>query len=158
MIMRPWMIEVAHGYLKASRLLSLNKLPVPSIVVAAIGVEILFKSFLVEVDGEKGGLGENYRFDNTKYKIRNGGHNLFDLFNAIPDDIKFELSFYKYKEYFSEYYQTPFLDDRYPYEKSASGGYTDVLADIGEEMLNIIIDYYKNNECNDPWIEKYPDV
>ena len=157
MEMRPWMVQTAHEYLKASRLLFTNNLHVSSTVTAAIGVEILLKSFLVEIDGEKGGLGEKYFFDNKKYKIKNSGHNLLELFNAISDNIKSELNFYKYEEYLSKYYQTPFLDDRYPYEKQASGGYSDALTDIGEEMVSTVIKWYKDNKCNDPWIEKYPD-
>ena len=157
MELRPWMIEVSHDYLKASRLLWTNKLPVPSLITAAIGVEILFKSFLAETDGERGGIGEKYRFKQTTHKI-DDGHNLLELFNAIPDDIKSELNFHQYREYISDYYQRTFVKDRYPYEKSASGSYSDVLTDIGEEMLSKVIKYYKEKKCDDPWIEKYPDV
>jgi hypothetical protein len=56
------------------------------------------------------------------------------------------------------FYQRPFVDDRYPYEKTASGGYTEILTDIGDEMLEIIIKSYKEYGCKDPWIENYPDV
>jgi hypothetical protein len=158
MEMRPWMVQTAYEYLKAARLLWMNNLSVPSSVSAAIGVEILLKSFLVEINGESGGLGEQYLFNNKKYQIRNSGHNLLDLFNAIPDNIKTELNLHKYKEYFRNYFKTSFLDDRYPYEKKASGGYSEVLTDIGDEILSVIIKWYKENKCNDPWIEKYPDV
>jgi len=157
MKMRPWMIETSYDYLKASRLLWINRLEAPSLATAAIGVEILFKSFLVEVDGPSGGIGEMYRFNKKTHNTKDG-HNLLELFDAIPDDIKTDLNLYRYREYFQDYYQRPFIKDRYPYEKSASGGYTDVLTDIGEEMLDIVIRYYKENRCNDPWIEKYPDV
>lgn len=154
---RPWMIEVSHDYIKASRLLWRNNLSVPSLVTAALGVEILFKSFLAEVDGPSGGLGEMYRFDKKTYGI-NDGHNLLELFDAIPDDIKSDLKLHKYREMINDYYQRPFVDERYSYEKSASGGYTDILTDIGEEILGIVIDAYQNNGCNDPWINKYPNV
>lgn len=157
MELRTWMIEASHDYLKASRLLWINKISVPSVITAAIGVEILFKSFLAEVDGASGGIGEQYRFERKTYKI-NDGHNLLKLFDAIPDDIKSELGFHQYREYISDYYQQTFVDDRYPYEKSASAGYTDVLTDIGEEMLSKVIKYYKEKKCDDPWIEKYPNV
>ena len=73
---RPWMIEASHDYLKASRLLGKNKLSVPSITTAAIGVEILFKSFLAEVDGLSGGIGEKYRFK-KQYLRQLGGRNWF---------------------------------------------------------------------------------
>jgi len=157
MEMRPWMIETSHDYLKASRLLWANRLPVPSLATAAIGVEILIKSFLVEVDGLSGGIGEMYRFDKNAYNIKDG-HNLLELFDAIPHNIKTDLNLYKYREYIHDFYQRPFVKDRYPYEKSASGGYTDVLTDIGEEMLSIVIEFYKENQCNDPWIENYPNI
>lgn len=155
---RPWMIEASHDYLKASRLLWKNRLSVPSLTTAAIGVEILFKSFLAEVDGLSGGIGEKYRFKKETHKIGNSGHNLLDLFNAIPDDIKSDLNLYQYAEYFRDYYQKPFVDDRYPYEKTASGSYSEILTDIGEEMLSKVISYYKEKKCDDPWIEKYPNV
>lgn len=158
MELRPWMIETSHDYLKASRLLWSNNLDVPSLITAAIGVEILFKSFLVEVDGASGGIGEYYCFKQSIHKIGDSGHNLLDLFNAIPDDIKSELNLNQYKEYFSDYYEKPFVKDRYPYERTASGMYTEILTDIGEKMLSKVISYYKEKKCDDPWIEKYPNV
>ena len=92
------------------------------------------------------------------YKIGNSGHNLLDLFNAIPDDIKSDLNLYHYMEYFRDYYQKPFIDYRYPYEKTASGSYSEVLTDIGEEIISKVISYYKEKGCDDPFIEKYPNV
>jgi hypothetical protein len=107
MEMRPWMIEAAYNYLKASRLLWANHLAVPSLMTGAIGVEILLKSFLVEVDGKSGGIGEKYHFDRKRQNI-NDGHNLLELFDAIPDDIKVNLNFHKYRRWINDFLSTTF--------------------------------------------------
>lgn len=153
---RPWMIETASDYIQASRVLFRQDLPGPGWVNAALGLEILLKSFLADVDGPPGGLGEQYSFD--RKKVQGDGHSLLALFDAIPADVRRQLDFERYRSWIEDYFQRPFCDKRYPYESTATAGYSDVLTDIGEEMLAIVIEAYKSLGCTDPWIVQYPKV
>lgn len=56
-----------------------------AMVNAAIGLEILFKSFNSDVDGSKSGIGEQYKVAGKPT------HDLQDLFEAIPESIRAEL-------------------------------------------------------------------
>lgn len=53
-----WMLESAHSCLKASELLDAQKLSSVAMVNAAIGLEILLKSFIFVPDQHQGTAGE----------------------------------------------------------------------------------------------------
>lgn len=151
---RVWMIESSSEYIKGSRILWNHELLLPAWIDAGIGLEILLKSFLAEVDGPVGGIGEQYKFDAKKRKTN--GHDLLALFDAIDPAVINQLRFGPYRDYFLENLRTPFLDRRYPYEREAASGITSVITDIAEEMLDKVIRAYKALGCTDPWIQAYP--
>lgn len=149
---RPWMIEASYEYIKVARIAYENRLYNPSLVLAALGLEILFKSFNAETGNVLGGIGETYVFDKNKVGLKGHGHNLLDLFNSISPNIKEMLGFEKHREDFENYYQEPFVIARYPYEDGAPGSYSDDIIEIAEKMVNRVIKEYQNLGCQDPWI------
>jgi len=58
-----WMLECAHSYLKAAELLDAQHLPQVVQVNAAIGLEILLKSFISLPDQNQGTSGETYKLE-----------------------------------------------------------------------------------------------
>jgi hypothetical protein len=150
------MIAASYDYITGAKLLWANHKPAPAFVVAAIGLEILLKSFLAEVDGPPGGIGEQYLFDKRAHGIKGHGHNLLELFNAAPPDVISRLQFGEYRSWIEDYFQEPFVRARYPYEKGASASYSSVLIEIAEEMLDKVVRAYKAQGCDDPWIIQYP--
>ncbi len=58
-----WMLESAHSYLKAAEILDAQNLPHVAMVNAAIGMEILLKSFISVPDQHQGTSGETYKLD-----------------------------------------------------------------------------------------------
>ena len=149
---RPWMLETAFSFIRGSRLLWEKNLGTPSMVNAAIGLEILFKSFNATVDGPSGGIGEQYQV------VRNLGHNLLRLFDAIPEATRNRLGFQTYRDYFEGRIGNLFVLARYPYERNsmASGG--TAIIEVAEEMFDRVIRQYKEAGCTDPWIVAFPNV
>ena len=154
--MRPWMIEASFDYIRGSRLLFDNKRPGPGFVDAAIGLEILLKSFLAKVDGPEGGIGEQYVFDKQAHGSNGHGHNLLQLFDSIPTDVKEQLGLAEYRSWIEDFFQEPFLRARYPYEPGATASYLTVLTEIAEEMLDKVVRAYIKQGCDDPWFKQYP--
>jgi hypothetical protein len=156
--MRPWMIEAAFDYIRGSRLLFDNGRPGPGYVNAAIGLEILLKSFLARVDGPEGGIGEQYVFDKKGLGIKSHAHNLLQLFDLIPADVRELVGLDEtYRSWIEDYFQEPFLRARYPYEPGATASYSDVLTQIAGEMLHKVVRAYIRQGCDDPWFKRYPD-
>lgn len=149
---RPWMIEAAYGFIKGSRLLWENSLCNPSMVNAAIGLEILFKSFNATIDGPSGGIGEEYQVDR---KLR---HNLLELFDAIPETIRVDLRLHTYRDYFEGRMGDLFVLSRYPYEREGMASSGTAIIDVAEEIFERVIRAYKEQGCDDPWVVAYPDV
>lgn len=149
----PHMLNAAHGYLRASQILwAQPNLGAVSNVNAAIGIEILLKSFIAEsVENErKDTYGENYL-------VRKRFHKLTDLLNEIEPEIHKKLRLERYKEWF-EVFDNLFIDARYPYESGAKNSYSEVPIDIGVELFNVIMQWYKDTNNKDMWIRTYPDV
>jgi hypothetical protein len=140
------MIESAFGFIRASRLLWQRNLGCQAMVNAAIGLEILFKSFNSEIDGPKGGIGEQYKF------VGRPTHDLLQLFDAIPESSRVELGLETYRDFFHDNAKKIFVDARYPYERGGVDGGTDAFVEIAEEMIDMVIQAYKKQGCNDPWI------
>jgi hypothetical protein len=103
---RAWMVEVAFSYIRASRVLWQNNLTTPSMMNVAVGLEILFKSFRAQLDGPPGGIGEQYQAEK--------GHNLLQLFDAIPEDIRDWFGWHTKRVYFDNKVATLFVLARYP--------------------------------------------
>lgn len=150
--MKPWMIEASYEYMKTARLAFDNNLILPSFINASLSIEILFKSFTSEICGDPGGIGETYSFNRKAVGIKGHGHDLLQLFDAIPSVTIDELGFIKYREFFEKYYTEPFVVARYPYEGTAPGTYSDHIIEIAEEMIQRTIKHYQSSGCDDPWI------
>ena len=149
----PHMLNAAHGYLRASQVLwAQPNLSAVSNVNAAIGIEILLKSFIAEpVDNERiDTYGENYL-------VRKRFHKLTELSNQIEPDIYKKLRLERYEKWF-EMFDNLFIEARYPYEAGAKNSYSEVPIDIGVELFNIIMQWYKDTDSKDIWIRAYPDV
>jgi hypothetical protein len=147
---RAWMLEAAFSYIRASQVLWQNNLVTPSMMNVAVGLEILFKSFQAWIDGPRGGIGEKYQAAK--------GHNLLQLFDAIPGEIREGFGWHTKRIYFENKTAELFVLARYPYEKNAlSGGCTAIIG-IAEEMIQQVIQAYKDGGCDDPWVEMYPNV
>jgi len=58
-----WMLRSARTYLKAAELLYTKNLPHVAMVNAAMGMEILLKSFISVPDQHEGTSGETYTLD-----------------------------------------------------------------------------------------------
>ena len=128
-----WMIESAHSYLKAAELLDAQHLPHVAQVNAAIGMEILLKSFISLPDQNPGTSGEKYTLDpaalakahqqllsigktNRKSPDR---HDLLTLFHAVPDQIRCSLALDSQEDCFDRY-RNVFTNSRYPYESDSA--------------------------------------
>lgn len=81
-----WVLESAYRYAKASAVLLNAHLSYESEVNAALAMELLIKSLLVEaVDNpRKGTVLEQYSSRHIKLK---DGHDLIGLYNQVPTDI-----------------------------------------------------------------------
>ncbi len=121
-------------------------------VNVAIGLEILFKSFIAKVDGPEGGIGEQYRF------VGKRGHDLLELFDAVPEAIREQLNFGTYRDYFEGKAGQLFVLARYEYEPGGMSGGTDAIIDVAEELLGRVIQYYKQLGCTDPWIMQFSTI
>jgi hypothetical protein len=146
------MMEAAFGFIRGARLLWESNLGTPSMVNAAIGLEILFKSFNATVDGPAGGIGEQYQVS------RNLRHNLLQLFDAIPEATRERLGLQTYRDYFEGRMGELFVRARYPYERDSIATAGTAIIEVAEEMFDRVIRQYKEGGCNDPWIVAFPNV
>ncbi len=145
------MMETAYGFIRSARLLWENSLSPPSMVNAAIGLEILFKSFNATVDGTGGGIGE-------QYQVARPGHNLLQLFDAIPEAIRDRLGFQTYRDYFDGRMGNLFVLARYPYERNGIASGSTAIVEVAEEMFDRVMRAYKEGGCNDPWVVAFPNI
>lgn len=145
---RAWMIQSAWEYIRAARLSWQHGLTHPAMVNAGIGLEILFKSFTARVHGPPGGIGEQYQTER--------GHDLQELFDAIPEEIRDRFAWQTRRDYFDDGAALLFVRSRYPYEVGALPGGCDAIIDIAEEMLGQVVEAYRRGGCPDPWIQQYP--
>lgn len=148
----PWMIEVAYEYSKAARLTYNNKLLNSSQILAALSIEILFKSFVVDDGKVTEGIGQTHRFSKGRLGIKGHGHDLSQLYSVIPSEIVDKLDFTKHRDDITRFFQEHFIKARYPYEDGAIGSYSDVIIDIAEEMIKNTIEYYREMGSADPFI------
>ncbi|WP_146137301.1 hypothetical protein [Zobellella taiwanensis] len=149
-----YMLESAEHYLRAAKIIwnqpNLNRV---AIVNAAIGIEIILKSFLATpVDNNrKGTISEQYEIKGRKI------HGLLELLSAIDPSLSQKLKFDHHKEWL-ERHNNIFIEDRYPYEPTSNPAYSQTLIHIGIEMFRSTISWYKSSGNKDPWIIAYPDV
>ncbi|KXO10078.1 hypothetical protein AKG98_862 [Moritella sp. JT01] len=154
-ILAPHMLETSYLYNKASQLMWPHSVSI-SIVNAALSLEILFKSFHAQITGNENELNEKYRF-NSKVVKRGSAHDLLDLFNALPEDIKSQFDSSFTVDILTKYRST-FVGERYIYELSAIGGGTGALMDIASRLIDKTVQIYRKRGCTDPWVVNYPKV
>jgi len=121
-------------------------------VSAAVGLEILFKSFNATTVGATGHIGEQYQV------AGNPGHNLLRLFDAIPEATRDQLGFQTYRDYFQGRMGNLFILARYPYERDAIASGSNAIIEVAEEMFDRVMRKYKEGACDDPWIAAFPNV
>lgn len=150
----PYMLESASDYLRAAKLLwNQPNLCGVAIVNAAIAIEIILKSFIAQpLDNNRiGTIGEQYEIKGKRI------HKLTEIARQIDPELYKLLGFDKY-DYWFEKYDNLFIQQRYPYESSANGGYTAIPISIGIKMFLSTIEWYKNTDNKDPWVSMYPEV
>lgn len=76
-----WMLHSAHNYLKAAEVLDAQNLPHVAQVNAAIGMEILLKSFISVPGQHQGTSGETYKLDAARW------HQLISICNALTKPV-----------------------------------------------------------------------
>lgn len=164
----PWMIESAHSYLKAAELLHAQNLPQVAMVNAALGMEILLKTFISVPDQHQGTSGETYKLDVDALKEahqylqsvgkartqRRDGHDLLTLFHAVPAEIRQSLALDSQEGLF-ERYRDVFTNSRYQYESSSWSFSDSVLMELLRWTLANVVDYYKERGSQDPFVLGY---
>jgi len=130
-----------------------------ALVNAAIGMEILLKSFVARPNGNHGQVDETYDLDGEMIRdahreLRRAGkiaahkrvdkHDLLTLFYSVPADVRSRLRFDQEEEWI-ERYRNVFTNARYPYETSSPGGFDDTL----------IVMWYRKQGCRDLFIVCY---
>jgi hypothetical protein len=164
-----WMLESAHSYLKAAELLDAQYLSHVAQVNAAIGMEILLKSFISIPDQHQGTTGETYVLDKDAVKaahkcLQNSGktdrsqrvdwHDLLTLFHAVPEQIRRSLALNSQEECF-EKYRSVFTNSRYPYESNSAKSSDAVLMRMLRWTLANVVGYHKERGSQDAFIVSY---
>lgn len=154
--MAPYMVETANNYYRAaSHLWSIDSSI--ALVNAAISIEILLKSYNSVITDNEGKINEKYRFNDKCLTKSQNKHNLIDLFNALPPEIKEVFNESYIKEILSKYQMT-FVSERYVYERNTRGGGSASLIELAHTFVKRTVSLYKDRGCNDPWVVNYPNV
>ncbi|APU29956.1 hypothetical protein UYA_09520 [Ectopseudomonas alcaliphila JAB1] len=167
-----WMLEQASDYmLAAQHLAGVSNMLRISEINAALGVEILLKSFLAKPDGNHGQINETYKVDSKLLKrsgnqlkalgklaedAKPSGHDLLLLLNAIPLPVQQAAGLSQHKEIIERYRYT-FTSSRYVYEKKATRGTSDILLGRAVEMLYSAMAYARDAGSTDPVVKSFPD-
>lgn len=169
----PWMVESAYRYLQAAKHLRRghDMLDVAQIN-AAIGMEILLKSFVSKPNGNLGQVNETYELDNgaikaahqylkaadkiPAYRIDKGPnkHDLLTLFHAIREPIRQRIRL-DLHEHRIERDREVFTNARYRYEAGAPGDYNDILIGVLDELIEDVVHWYRELGCKDVFIVFY---
>lgn len=167
----PWMVESAYRYLTAAKHLRRghDMLDIAQIN-AAIGMEILLKSFVSKPDDKLGQVNETYKLDDDALKAAHeylktakrvpadrrypNRHDLLTLFYAIPEPVRQRIRLDR-REHWIEKYRDVFTKARYRYEKSAAKGSDDILIGILDELIDDVVDWYRELGCKDMFITYY---
>jgi len=147
--MAPWALEMADKYCQVAEA-SWQIDGLVSSTNAALSLEILLKSFLLEPTKNIGKLNQRYKMS----KKVGDGHDLSLLFDELPEKLKRHLSSPFEREMIARY-RNFFKDSRYGYENSAASGYSTTLHSIARSMINKTVTLYKKRGCTDPWIKYF---
>ncbi len=123
----PYMLEAAGNYVRAAQILwrqpNMEKV---AIVNAAIGIEIMLKSFIaVPVDNHRKGS------ESEQYELKQRVHGLHELYKSVDSELCKKLRFTYHEEWFNKY-DLVFVTDRYPYETNSNAGYTQTLIVVAD--------------------------
>lgn len=163
----PWMIESAYRYLTAAQHLSrgYDMLGVAQ-VNAAIGIEILLKSFISKPNGNHGLANETYKLDQAAIKkshqllqaqgkVAKGSridrHDLLTLFHAVPEPLRRRIRLDRHEQCL-HHYRNVFTTARYPYEQTSPKGYDDILISILAELVVNVVQWYRDQGSKDIFI------
>jgi predicted RNase H-like nuclease len=144
--MAPWAVEMADKYCRVAES-SWHIDGLVSSTNAALSLEILLKSFLLEPTSNIGKLNQRYKMS----KKIGDGHDLSLLFDSLPEKIQRQLASPFEREMIARY-RNFFKDSRYGYEDSATSGYSTTLHSIARAMIDKTVTLYKKRGCTDPWI------
>ncbi len=148
----PWLVELSNKYYTAARLLAQqgNLLGVAQIN-AALSVEILIKSFLVEATSDFGTVHERYRF-RALYGAK--AHNLTSLYRKLPREVRRSVFSPSNARWLNKYKNT-FTNARYEYEEGAPLISDSILIEVAGELIPRVVDFYRRQGSRDPWILSY---
>ncbi|VVN38884.1 hypothetical protein PS645_05277 [Pseudomonas fluorescens] len=163
-----WMLQSAHNYLKAAEVLDTQNLPHVAQVNAAIGMEILLKSFICVPDHHQGTSGETWKLDSVAlakahqylksvaktFRRTPDKHDLLTLFHAIPAAVRSSLALNSQEESF-ERYRDVFTNSRYPYESNSWKFSDPELMKLLRWTLANVVGYYKEHGCEEPFVLDY---
>ena len=168
----PWMVESAHKYLKAANILyraDPNLLHIAS-VNAALGLEILLKSFIANITKNEGKVHEKYRPNKDALKAshailkekgevgdRLDSHDLLLLFYAVPEEVRKAVNLHRF-EISIRTCRHVFAGSRYEYEAESPTGFCDTAIQALNILVPNTVHYYKQHGCTDSWIISYPNV
>ncbi|WP_230853177.1 hypothetical protein [Pseudomonas fluorescens] len=76
------------------------------------------------------------------------------LFYAIPEPIRKRVRLDR-REHWIEKYRDVFTKARYQYEKDAGSGSSDILIGILDELIDDVVDWYRELGCKDLFIVCY---
>ncbi|HBO5654328.1 hypothetical protein [Pseudomonas aeruginosa] len=147
-----WMIETGYKYAKVASLAwAEGNLGSESEVNAALAVEILLKSLLAEpVENELTGTAA----EQFKITGKNPGHNLFELYKAIPADLRSKLGLVRHVNTFKEK-KDVFTTRRYSYEPRTEGTYDNTLLHLAAELIPKLVEHFIESGSTDPWLQIY---
>ncbi len=146
----PYMIETAYKYYMTVTKSTYDDIATKSII-CALAVEITLKSYNAIITKNEGRIDENYQFDNSLLSTQRR-HNLVDLANTIPDEIKTYL-LTEADYHILEENKDLFFKSRYIYEHSANAVYYDDIIDLACKLICRTILLYKKHNCIDPFIQ-----
>lgn len=136
---------------------------------AALGMEILLKSFVSKPSGNLGQANETYELDYNAIKATHehlkaaeripayrkdrppNKHDLLTLFHAIPEPIRQRVRLDRH-EHWVEKYRDVFTNARYRYENGAPKGSDDILIGILDELVDNVVDWYRELGSQDVFI------
>lgn len=152
------MIEDAYKFCLASEILAYERnMMKVSQINAALSVEILLKSYFSVVSEYPDKVYATYKFNKKAATKVTDSHNLTQLAESLPPKIKVRLITDPVK-WQLEAYQTTFITNRYGYEPKGDSGASTILSELARELINETVKIYKEVDCNDPWIQHYPNV
>lgn len=145
-----WVLESAYRYAKASAVLLNAHLSFESEVKAALAMELLIKSLLVEaVDNpRRGTVLEQYSSRHIKSK---DGHDLIGLYNQIPAAIAEKVGLDSQVDLL-ERKKDVFKSLRYIYEENAPRGSDNLLLQAVCWLLPQVVAHFVEDGIEDKWL------